>query len=198
MKSLVRHQRLIGVLGTVLASTAFLLGVLRPGQMRAASLKADVTRIQSQLSALPLQIAEREHLQAKLTNLREDSIKLETLAPLRVDTADVLREVAQLAKASQVTISRLEPMPYSDFAAYSAIPFSIGCKGDFSSVAKFLSGLEQQPRLVTFGEVVLTRTGDPKDRQVQASLSFSVYSRHANSSRTAENATSPARSPSDN
>lgn len=198
MKALARHDRLIAIIGTAVLTVGFFVGVLRPGQLKARAIQAEVAQTQSQLTSLPVQIAEREHLQAKLDARREQTEQQANRVPLQVDVSDVLHEVSQLAKSSQVTITRLEPMPQNDFASYSALPFSLGCKGDFARVTKFLSGLETQSRLVTFGEVALTRSADSKDRQVQASVSFSVYSRHANSSRIAGNATSQGTSPSDN
>ena len=198
MKVLARYDRLIAIIGTAVLTVGFFCGVLRPGHLKAKVVEVEVLQIQSRLMSLPVQIAEREHLQGKLGERREQSERLATLAPLQVDVSDVLHEVAQLARQSQVTITRLEPMPQNDFASYSALPFSLGCKGEFSCVAKFLSGLETQSRLVTFGEVALTRGTDSNDRHVQASVSFSVYSRHANSARIAGNATSQGTSPSDN
>ena len=198
MKFLARYDRLIAIVGTAVLTVGFFLGVLRPGQLKARAIQVEVSQTQSQLTSLPMQIAEREHLQAKLAERREQTERLATRAPAQVDVSDVLHEVAQLAKHSQVTITRLEPMPQNDFASYSALPFSLGCKGEFARVTKFLSGLETQSRLLTFGEVALIRGADSNDRQVQVSVSFSVYSRHANSARVAGNATSQGTLPSDN
>ncbi|MEK6260071.1 MAG: type 4a pilus biogenesis protein PilO [Planctomycetota bacterium] len=198
MKFLARYDRLIAIVGTAVLTVGFFLGVLRPGQLKARAIQSEVLQIQSQLTSLPVQIAEREHLQTKLEERREQTERLETRIPFQAEVSDVLHEVAQLARQSQVTITRLEPMPQNDFSSYSALPFTLGCKGEFARVTKFLSGLETQPRLVTFAEVGLTRGADSRDRQVQASVSFSVYSRHANSARIAGNAASQGTSPSDN
>ncbi len=198
MKFLVRHDRLIAIVGTAVLTVGFFCGVLRPGQLKAKALQVEVSQTQAQLTSLPVQIAEREHLQTKLEERREQTERLATMVPSQVEVSDVLHEVAQLAKHSQVMITRLEPLPQNDLASYSALPFSLGCKGEFARVTKFLSGLETQARLVTFGEVTLTRAADSKDRQVQASVSFSVYSRHAKSARVAGNATSRGALSSDN
>jgi len=198
MKFLARHDRLIAIVGTAVLTVGFFLGVLRPGQLKARAIQSEVSQIQSQLTSLPVQIAEREHLQAQLEERRQQTERQTNLVPPQVDVSDVLHEVTQLARHSQVTITRLEPMPQNDFASYSVLPFSLGCKGEFARVTKFLSGLETRSRLVTFGEVALTRGTESNDRQVQASVSFSVYSRHANSARVAGNATSQGVLSSDN
>ncbi len=198
MKALARHDRLIAIIGTAVLTIVFYSGVVRPGQLRAKSIQAEVLQIQSQLMSLPVQIAEREHLQAKLEQRRGQTEELATLIPWQADVSEVLHEIDQLAGHSQVTITRLEPLPQTDFESYSALPFSLGCKGEFARVTKFLSGLETQPRLVTFGEMALTRGLDTRGRQVQASVSLSVYFRHANSARIAGNAASQGTRKSDN
>jgi Tfp pilus assembly protein PilO len=198
VKSLARYNRLIAIIGTAFLTVGFFLGVLRPGQIKARSIQSEVLQIQSQLASLPVQIAEREHLQAQLAARREQTERLATLIPLRADVSEVLHEVAQLARRSQVTITRLEPMPQNDFPSYSDLPFSLGCKGEFAHVTSFLSGLETQPRLVAFGEVGLTRGADSHDRQILANITFSVYSRHANSARIAGNTNSSGALTSDN
>jgi len=198
MKALAQYDRLIAIVGTAVLAVAFVVGVLRPGQLKAKSIQAEVSQVQSQLSMLPVQIAEREYLQAQLEERREQAARLVTLVPSQADVSDVLHAVARLAKQSQVTITRLEPMPQTDLESYSTLPLSLGFKGEFAHVAKFLSGLESLPRLVTFGEVVLIRDTKTNDRQVQASVSISVYFRHSKSPRIAGNATSPDSLTSDN
>lgn len=198
MKALAPYDRLIAIVGTAVLTVGFFVGVLRPGQLKAKSIQSDVSQIQSQLSTLPVQIVEREYLQVQLEERREQAERLMTQVPFQADISDVLHEVARLAKQSKVTITRLEPMPQTDFASYSVLPLSLGCQGEFGHVAQFLSGLESLPRLVTFGEVALTRDTKSNDRQVQASVGISVYFRHANSARIAGNAASPDSSSSDN
>lgn len=198
MKALAPYDRLIAIVGTAVLTVGFFVGVLRPGQLKAKSIQSDVSQIQSQLSSLPVQIAEREYLQVQLEERREQAERLVTQIPFQAEVSDVLHEVTRSAQQSKVTITRLEPLPQTDFASYSVLPLSLGCKGEFAHVAKFLSGLESLPRLVTFGEVALTRDTKSNDRQVQASVSISVYFRHANSARIAGNAASPDSSSSDN
>ena len=198
MKALARYDRLIAIIGTAVLTVVFFCGVLRPGQLKAKALQREVLQTQSQLASLPVQIAEREHLQAQLEQRREQTERQAAMVPPLVEVSDVLHEVSRLAKDCQVTVTRLEPLPQNDLASYSVLPFSLGCRGEFACVTKFLSGMETQSRLVTFGEVSLTRAADSKDRQVQASLSFNVYSRHAESARIAGNAASRGVLSSDN
>jgi Tfp pilus assembly protein PilO len=198
MKVLARYDTLIAIIGAGLMTIGFYFGVFHPGLQAAGRIDSDIAQIQSQLNSLPLQMAEREQMQWRLDQRREQVLKMATMLPERIEVADVLREVADLANLSQLTITRLEPLTPNEFLSYSALPFSLSCKGDFDRIARFLSGLENQPRLVTCDDVTLTRGTDPGDRQIQASVNFSVYSRHAKTARVAENATSHSSFSSDN
>ncbi len=193
-----RHDRLIATLGTVVLTLGFITGIVRPQQLKATMIEAEITEMQRVLSTLPHQIADFERTEKQLDRWRERTRKQNDLVSSHTAVAEVLHEVAELARQSQVSITRLEPLPQQDFASYADHPFSLACKGEFGSLAKFLSGLETQPRLVTFGEVHLTRDEDSPDRQVLTNILFSVYSRHSNSARPTGNANSPLAVMSDN
>lgn len=198
MTFFIRHDRLIATLGTVVVTLGFIAGIVRPHQLKATMIEAEITELQRLLSTVPQQIADLERIQKQLDHRRQRTRKQHDLVLSHAAVAEVLHEVAELARQSQVSITRLEPLPQQDFASYADHPFSLACQGEFGSLAKFLSGLETQPRLVTFGEVRLMRDAESPDRQVQTNLRFSVYSRHSNSARPTGNANSPASPSSDN
>lgn len=198
MKFLAQHDRLIAIVGTAVLTIGFYLGVFRPGQLSARQVQKEITQIEAQLATLPVQVAERVQMQQQLDSRREQAQKLIEQIPTDTDVSAVLHEVSDLARRAGLTITRLEPLPHQDFASYSALPFSLGCKGEFARIAKFLSGMEAQPRLTTFGEISLTRGSDPADKQVQASVSFNVYSRHAKSASITGNTSRPDGASSDN
>ena len=199
MTFLTRHDRLLAIVGTAALTIGFLIGVMRPVQLAAQSMAADISQLQTTLAALPHKMAAREEQRAEqLTQQREQARKMEALVPSDAGVSDVLDAVAELARESQVSITRWEPLPQNGFASYSTHPFLLSCKGEFRGLTKFLSGLETQPRLVTFGELSLTRGANSPDRQVLANIRFNVYSRHSNSARTTGNANSPIDPSSDN
>ena len=193
-----RHDRLIATLGTVVVTLGFIVGIVRPQQGKAAAIEAEVAQMHEALSTLPHQIADRERMQEQLNHRQERTRRQHDLVSSHVAMAEVLQEVAELARQSDVVITRLEPLPQEDFASYADHPFSLTCKGEFGGLAKFVTGLETQPKLMTFGEVRLTHDPASQDRQVLANIRFSVYSRHSNSARSTANANSPVSLSSDN
>ena len=193
-----RHDRWIALLGTVALTAGFMAGVLRPARLNATAIQNETSQIQAKLSVLSQQIVEHERLTEQFAQRRQQSYLPAQCIPAQAVAADVLNEVAELARESQVVIVRLEPLPQQDFGSYSAHPHLLVCHGDFGGLAKFVSRLETMPRLVTFNTVDLTRETNSLNRQVQANLRFNVYSRHSNSARTTKNTNSRMESSSDN
>ena len=198
MTFFIRHDRLIGSLGTVVVTLGFIFGIVRPQQLKATAIESEVTQLQEILSALPHQIAERDRVQEQLNHRQERTRRPHDLVSSHAAVAEVLQEVAELARQSEVVITRLESLPQEDFASYADHPFSLACKGEFGGLAKFLSGLETQPRLVAFTALRLARDAAPQDRQVLTNIRLSVYSRHSNSAPSTVNANSPVLPLSDN
>ena len=198
MTFFIRHDRLIGSLGTVVVTLGFIFGIVRPQQLKATAIESEITQLQEILSTRPHHIADRDRMQEQLNHRPERTRRPHDLVSSHASVAEVLQEVAELARQSDVAITRLEPLPQEDFASYADHPFSLTCKGVFGDLAKFLSGLETQPRLVTFNEVRLSRDAASPDRQVLTNIRLSVYSRHSNSAPSTANANSPVLPSSDN
>ena len=203
MKFLARHDTLIAIIGTGILTAGYYWGVVCPGRVAALKIEAEITQVQTKMAELPLILAERAQLQSRLQRYRDQIDAMDGVLPTESHVSDVLHEVASLASRAGLTITRLEPLQTVEFASYATHPFHLGCRGAFDDVARFLNGLETQSRLVTFGKVDLTRgadgqTSDGPQRSIQANIDFSVYSRHANSTRVAENTSSRGSSPSDN
>ena len=198
MTFFIRHDRLIGSLGTVVVTLGFIFGIVRPQQLKATAIESEMTQLQVILSTRPHHIADRDRVQEQLNHRQERTRRPHDLVSSHAAVAEVLREVAELARQSEVVITRLEPLPQEDFASYTNHPFSLAGQGEFGGLAKFLSGLETQPRLITFNEVRLARAAASPDRQVLTNIRLSVYSRHSNSAPSTANANSPVLPSSDN
>jgi Tfp pilus assembly protein PilO len=203
MKLLGRHDTLIAIIGTGILTAGYYWGVIVPGHSVKHAIEADIVRAQSQVGEVPLMLAEQGQLHSQLDRQKLQLEQMERTLPTDSHVSDVLRDVAGLARKSGLTINRLEPLPSSDFASYSAHPFHLSCQGSFQDIATFLKGLESQPRLVTFGSVSVTRgpEGQARDaarRPIQANINFNVYSRHAKSTKLAGNTISQSSPSSDN
>ncbi len=198
MTFFIRHDRLIGSLGTVVVTLGFIFGIVRPQQLKATVIESEIRQLQEILTTRPHHIADRDRVQEQLNHRQERTRRPHDLVSSHAAVAEVLQEVAELARQSEVVITRLEPLPQEDFASYTNHPFSLACQGEFGCLAQFLSGLETQPRLITFNEVRLARAAASPDRQVLTNIRLSVYSRHSNSAPSTANANSPVLPSSDN
>jgi Tfp pilus assembly protein PilO len=203
MKSLARHDTLIAIAGTGILTIAFCWGVVLPGQTAVKKIEAEIAQAQARLGEIPVRMAELEQLRKRLDQKLETIDVIELSLPEESHVSDVLHQVASEARRSGLTITRLEPLPSSEYASYSAHPFHLSCRGTFADLSGFLNGLEAQERLVTFGSVDLLRGNDagPSEsgpRLIQANVNFNVYSRHAKTTKVAENTISRRSSASDN
>lgn len=196
MKILARHDTLIAIIGTAVLTVGYYWGVVYPGRVTAQKIEFEIAQSQAQIGQIPTILSEHSQLQKRLEQQREQLTELENVLPAQSHVSEVLHQIASQARRAGLTITRLEPLPPVDFAAYSAQPFHLSCRGSFEDISEFLSSLETQSRLVTFGKVDFTRgnEGPAPDggRSVQAHFDFSVYSRHAKTTKVAENTTSRA------
>ena len=204
MKSLAQHETLIAIVGTGLLTIAFYFGVWHSGGGTATQqIHREIAESQSRIDSIPLMLAERAHLQSRLDKQARQAAELNERVPTESHVSDVLHKVASLASQSGLTITRLEPLPSVEFNSYAAQPFHLGCRGTFVDIGKFLAGLETQSRLVTFGDVELTCGSEGQGSAngpllIQANVHFNVYSRHAKSTKLAENTSSRRSLSSDN
>lgn len=182
VRFLARHDTLIAIIGTAILTAGYYWGIVRPSLDAAQSIKSEIAESQAKMGEVPVILAERTQLQLQLERKQSQLKEMELVLPTESHVAEVLHQVASQAQHSGLMITRLEPLPSVDYASYSAHPFHLTCRGEFNDVARFLKGLESQPRLVTFGNVDLTRNAESQGPEVtqpliQANLHFSVYSR---------------------
>lgn len=182
MKSLARHDTLIAIIGTAILTAGYYWGVIQPGRIAAANVNKEIDQAHAKMNEVPLLMAQQSQQRSLLERQQLRIEQMELSLPGESHVSDVLHEVASLASQSGLTITRLEPLQTIEFASYASHPFHLGCRGAFDDVAKFLRGLETQPRLVSFSKVDLTRSQEGVDgtgRTIQANIDFSVFSRHA-------------------
>jgi Tfp pilus assembly protein PilO len=202
MNFLVRHDTRIAIVGTAMLTAGYYFGIASPGRAATRKLEAEIAQAQAKVGEIPVILAERSHLQLRVEKERGRLEQMDLMLPEQSHVSEVLHQVASQAQRSGLAITRLEPLPSVDFASYSAHPFHLSCRGTFADISGFLGGLETQPRLVTFGSVKFSRGADgsaPLQQQtIQANIDFNVYSRHAKTTKVAENASSRGSVTSDN
>lgn len=202
MKLFARHDTLIAIIGTLVLTTVYYLGVICPGHHAAQAVKAELAETHEQMKGLPLLLEERRQLREQLERQRRQLDEVEVFLPGAAHEPQILHEVANLGRESAVMISRIEPLPSIKFATYSMHPFQVNCRGRFRDISAFLNALERRSRLVTFERISLVPNEDLASaegkRMIHANVHFNVYSRQSNSTEITENTVSRILSVSDN
>lgn len=190
-----RHDTRIAILGTAILTGGYYFGIVAPGRQDAQRIQQEIEAAQARMMHVPVMMEQRTQLLKRLTALRDQQPVFDARLPLESHASVVLRHVAGEAQRSGLSITRLEPLPSVAHATYSAHPFQLSCRGTFADIAGFLAGLESHERLLTFGKIDFQRGSESAvegGRTIQANFEFHVYSRHAEFTKVAENASSPS------
>ena len=187
MKDPVRRDSLLTVMGLALLVAFFMFFVYLPNQRTATQLNREIAAAEQSIRDIPVRLAELELLGKELA-LRNDYLKeTERLMPADADLHAVVRQVADLAENSGLTVTQLKPLPKTVHQSYQVFPFQVGLQGGFRGIATFLKGLEVYERLFTVEEFSLTAENERIEQLVDADMHFSVYVRCAESSESADN-----------
>lgn len=194
-----RHDTRIAIFGTAILTAGYFWGVTAPGWSQARQIQKEIEDAQARMGQLPVLMEQRAQLVRRLNDLKQQHQQLIILLPVESHVSDVLRHVAGQAQTSRLTITRLEPLASIPHASYTAHPFQLSCRGQFSDIAHFLAGLESHTRLLTFGNVDFQRSSETaasdSTRTIQVNFHFSVYSRHAEFTELTENASKSSGDP---
>lgn len=187
MKDTARRDSLLTVIGLALLVAFFMFFVYLPNQRAAAKLKREIAAAEQSIRDIPLRLAELESLGKELALRGGHLRETERLMPTDADVHILVRQVADLAENSGLTVTQLKPLPKTVHQSYQALPFQVGFRGGFRGIAMFLKGLEAEERLFTVEELSLAAENEQTGRSVNADMHFSVYVRCAESSESADN-----------
>lgn len=192
MKSKLRIDSWVTIVGLTVLVAAFLIGAFLPERKRVARVRREIAETEQAIRDIPVRLAELELLERQINDRREHLNEAAALVPAETEMHVVLNQVARLAADADLTVTRLEPLPAVPYASYRAVPFRISFSGPFRGIALFLQGLESRPRLVAVEELSLkgepAGSGDP----AQGDVYFVVYARNADPAGSAENNTRSA------
>ena len=187
MKFSTGRDVVITISGLGLMVAAFIFFVYLPGKHACDEYRRQIDAADKQIRQIPLKVAELEVLRDEVEERREELGKTVTLMPNEADLHNVIREVANLAKMSDLEVTRLEPLTPIDHETYQIMPFQLNMSGKFYGMAAFLRGLESRERLFTIKELSLTSDDRRNPGIVAGDVYFSVYVRRTDSSDSNEN-----------
>ena len=179
MKDPVRRDTLLTIIGLSLMVVAFIFVIFLPGKKACAEIKREIADANKSIQEIPLRVAEVESLKKEIRK-RQDYLKeTDRLMPVDADLHAVIRQVAYLARNSNLDDGPLKPQPSIQHETYRVIPYQLSFTGDFRGIATFLHGLESQDRLFTVEEFDLTSRDESRPGTINGDITFSVYIRRA-------------------
>src|SRR6185369_11807637 len=96
---------------------------------------------------IPLRVAELELLKSDVTRRQTFLTAARTGVPFDPDVHGVIHRVAELARQSDLQVSRLEPLSATSRESFQSLPFKLTFSGPFRGALAFLKGLESRERL---------------------------------------------------
>lgn len=95
--------------------------------------------------------------------------------PESAEIGEFLRKLDALAKGREITLISVLPLAAVKEALYTKIPIRLIFKGSFSNVYRLLSDIETMNRAVLMEKLVISRSGETQECQVD--LTGSVFER---------------------
>jgi len=118
---------------------------------KVASMEADISKAK-------MQKAKYKNLEAKLASLREEKEAAEKKLPHERKLPDLLRTITTLSRKYKVSILSITPGSGSQVEYFTRVSYSISMKGNYGDIARFLTAIGMEERIMTSENLVMTAT----------------------------------------
>ncbi len=187
MKYSVGRDTILTILGLATMVVAFVFIVYLPGKKSCDEINQKIAAASKQIEGIPWKVAELDSLHGDIRRHEEflrDNVRR---FPDQADLHNVIRDIADLARAANLEVTQLKPQKAVIHESYEIIPFELTITGRFFGVAQFLHGIESRERLFSFQEFSLNSDTKRNPGVVEGEMYFSVYIRRAEISDSNEN-----------
>ena len=175
MKDPVRRDNILTITGLSLMAGVFVFAVYLPGHKACERVRGEIQAAEQSIQAIPLRLAELEKLKGDVAKRQAYLQEMQRAVPMDAAIHDVIREVSDLARQSDLQVTRLEPLKLIGYESYERFPFRLTCRGKFRSLLAFARGLEDRSRLFLVDELKLSRESKGTGEDVDGDIYFSVY-----------------------
>jgi len=175
MKNAIQRDSIMTVVSVAIVAALFVFTAYLPGRRSAIPINRSIDAAEQRLREIPVRIAELELLDAQIDRLETYLEEVDSVVPQEADLHSIIGEVAGLAKASQLKVTRLEPMPPVIANAYDVVPFRVNLSGSFAGVVEFLNGLSDQDRLFAIDELSMSHPTRQAGDSITVEMRFSTY-----------------------
>jgi type IV pilus assembly protein PilO len=122
-----------------------------------------LAQTEQKLSDMKRRALELPRLQAEMKYLEEEVQGLEKLLPRDKEIPQLIRMITKTAQRFNISVKNIAPAGMVSMSNYDEYPFQIALKGTYHSLARFLTELAQDERILNFRD--LTFTGKPPSKE---------------------------------
>ena len=174
-----RFESLLCMSGFTLMASVFLFAFYLPGHKASAVVRGEIANIEQSIRDIPLRVEELEQLRKEIEHREEYLARVQPAVPIDPDVHDLLDQVADLARNSSLSITRLQPLPIEIHESYQRLPFQLNFAGPYRGVVEFFKGIESGPRLFAVQKFSIRKENGKDKSAVQGDMQFSIYISHA-------------------
>ncbi len=121
----------------------------KPKNEELQTLRAERIKVQQEVEVLRQKKLELDKIQAEIASMTAQLKDLESIIPLRKETADILRNIQQLAYDARLEVIRFAPQGELNREFYNEWPIPIEITGNYHNLGIFFDRLSHFPRLFT-------------------------------------------------
>jgi type IV pilus assembly protein PilO len=133
-----------------------------------------ITSIEADINKARMQKAKYKDLEAKLASLREEKEAAQKKLPKERKLPDLLRTITTLSKKYKVNITGITPSGSKPVEYFTKVSYAITLKGNYHDVARFLTALGMEERIMTSENLSIAGTNQP-EASVTGSFTLAAY-----------------------
>lgn len=174
MKTRIDRSTWIVVLSAVAAAATYATLICLPQQRAIHKLADEVRTKRDYVARLGNLAAIIETTQHDLDRAHAHNAAWLEHAPNGKELATLYGQISALAKAAGTTTTRFDPEPIVPYGEIRKIPLTVGCRGSYAQVHKFLSHLENLPEAIWVDRVGLEVISQDS-KYIQAEIKLVVF-----------------------
>jgi type IV pilus assembly protein PilO len=147
------------LLGAILAGLLY-FAYFKPRQAELKAIRADRIQVEDQVTQLKAKKRQLDRIEAELTKLNASLAELETIIPKKRETADILRNIQQMAFDQQLDLVRFAQDRETTKEFYTEWPIPIVVNGTFHNLAQFFDRILHFPRIFNIEDFAIKALPD--------------------------------------
>jgi type IV pilus assembly protein PilO len=160
-----QKQVLMVVVAVVLFGYVYVSKMLNPLNAEIQTKAAELASVNSRIEGLRATANQRDRLLKRVEELKVLVAAVEKRLPRDRNLQDIIRVVSDLAEESGVRYSSFSPQVEQTSQLFIELPIGLQVSGTVLSIAKLLSALGQQERILSVRNLTLSFGADAKKKQ---------------------------------